>query len=108
MNVNRTDVLLLALLVIQFQLFFQLVYSIGYGTFQAAANLTSIPALIAAGLYVLAVICSLQGAQKILAAYFSDQEEKQSAARSAGIALLLSSLLYVTIIVISNTYTFVT
>lgn len=105
---NRTDVLLLALLFIQFQLLFKLVYSIGYGTFQAAANFTSTPALITAGLYVLAVICSLQGAQKVLTAYFGNQEEQQFAAKGAGYALLLSTLLYVTIIIVSNTYTFVT
>jgi hypothetical protein len=108
MNMNRTEVLLLTLLIIQFQLLFKLVYSIGYGTFQAAASFTSIPALITAGLYVLAVISILQGAQKVIAGYFGDEKEQQFAAKGAGIALIVSSFLFVTIIIISNTYTFVT
>lgn len=107
MNLNRTDIFLLATIFFQLQLLFQLLETIGYGALTAIAENVSLVPAVTVVVFMIGVVFSLQGVKAAVTAYFApNSEDRDRGARAAGVGLVLTGFLLVCLIFLTRTFAY--
>lgn len=107
MNLNRTDVFIIATLFFQFQLLFELFKTIGFGVLTALGQDFSLVPAITTIVFASGVVFSLQGVRVAVNAYFTDVDaERERGAKAASMGLILTAFSLVTLLVLTRTFAY--